>query len=78
MIFLRRLRVVVAGIAVAVVVVGMPKKIGAQEGQTPKMMPADAHPVFVVAAVKFAGLNEKRDGFDVKGRHVIMENGCER
>ena len=78
MIFLRRLRLVVAGITVAVVVVGMPKKIGAQEERTSKMMSADAHPALEVAAVKLAGPDEKRDGFDVKGRHVIMENGCER
>jgi hypothetical protein len=37
-----------------------------------KMTPAEAHPVFEVAAIKLADSNEKRD--DVKGRHVLMEN----
>jgi uncharacterized protein (TIGR03435 family) len=39
-----------------------------------KMMPADARPTFEVASIKLADPNGKRDGFDVKGRHVLMEN----
>lgn len=70
---LRRLRWVAAGIMAAVVVV-LPGKIGAQEAQPQKIMPADAHPAFEVASIKLADPDEKRDGFDVKGRHVLMEN----
>lgn len=71
--FLRRLRWVAAGIMAAVVVV-LPGKIGGQEMQAQKMMPADAHPKFDVASIKLADPDEKRDGFDVRGRHVLLEN----
>ena len=56
------------------VVTGLPLRALAQEAQAQKMMPGDAQPVFEVASIKPAGPNEKRDGFDVKGRHVLMEN----
>jgi uncharacterized protein (TIGR03435 family) len=58
----------------AAVVVVLPGKIGGQEAQAPKMMPADAHPKFEVESIKLADPDEKRDGFDVRGRHVLMEN----
>lgn len=63
-----------AGLMTAVVVAGMPGKIGAQEVEAQKTMRADAHPAFEVASIKLADPDEKRDGFDVKGRHVLMEN----
>jgi len=65
---------VVAGTMAAVVIAGLPRKIGAQEQQAQKMMPAAAHPKYEVASIKLADANEKRDGFDLKGRHVVMEN----
>ena len=72
--FSHRLRWVAAGMMAAVVVVGLPRKVGAQETQTPKMMPADARPVFDVASIKLADPDKKRDGFDLKGKHVLIEN----
>jgi uncharacterized protein (TIGR03435 family) len=70
----RKLRAAVAVAVAAVVVAGIPRKVVAQESQAQKMMPADARPTFEVAAIKLADPDEKRDGFDVKGRHVLMEN----
>ena len=69
-----KLRAVVALIVAAVVIAGLPRKIGAQETTTQKMMPAGASPKYEVASIKLADPDEKRDGFDVKGRHVLMEN----
>ena len=65
------------GIAVALAmfaVGGLPRTSGGQEQQAQKVMPADAHPLFEVASIKLADPTENRDGFDLKGRHVLMEN----
>lgn len=53
---------------------GLPRAAGGQQQQAQKIMPADAHPVFEVATIKLADPTENRDGFDLKGRHVLMEN----
>lgn len=69
----RKFGAAVAVTVAAVVVAGMPGKVVAQESQAQKMMLGEARPVFEVASIKLADPDKKRDGFDVKGRHVLME-----
>jgi uncharacterized protein (TIGR03435 family) len=47
---------------------------GAEAVQPPKMMAANAHPVFEVAAIKPSDPNDPSDRIHTDGRHVLLEN----
>jgi uncharacterized protein (TIGR03435 family) len=46
----------------------------AQQPAEAKIMAADAHPVFEVAAIKRSDPNDRNDGFHLDGRHLNIEN----
>jgi uncharacterized protein (TIGR03435 family) len=66
----------VAGIAMVLVgMIGMSAAQPASEAsQPPKMMAADAHPVFEVATIKPSDPKAGGGGFHLVGRHVLMKN----
>jgi len=75
----RRVRFrILSGLSLVALAVGAARRCEAQdspEGTQPeKMMAADAHPVFEVAAIKPSDPNDPSDRIHTDGRHVLLEN----
>jgi len=61
------------GLIVALALAGTPASAWPQDPQPVKMMSADAHPVFEVAAVKHSDPNSGIHRFHMEGRHFKIE-----
>lgn len=64
----------VAALGVVTAFAGMPGRVAAQEAQAHERMPADAHPVFEVAAIKRSDPNSRNESITTHGRHIVIEN----
>jgi uncharacterized protein (TIGR03435 family) len=64
------------GVAALALGTGVAAQTAAADGavQPARMMPADAHPAFEVAAIKPSDPNDPSDRLHTDGRHVLIEN----